>query len=89
MGQRRRLLTSGLGILLGREVGRLTLVEVDVEMPLLRQGIGLDQLRVLLGQVVAHGAELIFGELPVLVLARLPVVGRHYDLNRMPPRSLP
>ena len=39
----------------------------------------LDEARVLVLEILADIGELIFGELPVLSLGRLPIVGGHGD----------
>jgi hypothetical protein len=54
-----------------------TLVEVDVEVPQLREGEHLDEARVFIVEALPEGGEVMFGELPVLPLRRFPVIGRH------------
>ena len=54
-----------------------TLIKVDIQVPLLRKAVRLDQLGVLLSQLVPHGAQLILGKLPEATLGRLPVVCCH------------
>jgi hypothetical protein len=46
-------------------------------MAQLRQGEHLDEARVFIVEALAEAREVVFGELPVLPLRRLPVVGRH------------
>lgn len=55
----------------------LTLVEEDVQMPPLRQAEALDKTRVFILESLSHRRQLLFGELPVFPLSRVPVVGSH------------
>ena len=56
---------------------RRTLVEVYVQMSEMRQGVTLDEVRVLVLQLLAHGGKLVLGELPMPPLRRFPEVGCH------------
>ena len=57
--------------------GIYTLIEVYAQMPQLRQWEHLREGWVVVLEFLAHGAELLLGELPVPTLGRLPVVGSH------------
>ena len=57
--------------------GGPTLIEVDIQMPELRQGKHVHQLGIFVLQFLAHVRELILSKLPVLPLGGFPVIGRH------------
>lgn len=54
-----------------------TLIEVNAQVPQLWQREHLGEAWILILELLAHGAELLLGELPVPTLGRLPVVGSH------------